>query len=191
MPQLAKDQVLTAPALGLLELESIARGVVVVDVLVKRAQVQINLAQPTSPGKFVIVFTGAVGDVEEAFAAGVEAAGALVIDKVLLPQLSLSVKSALEGKPEARLPLDSVGIVETHSVASAILAADTGLKRASVRLTHLHLARGIGGKAWFVVCGPQADVEASLSQAAASIEPALLLATEIIARPHRDWTLLR
>lgn len=191
MPQLAKDQVLAAPALGLLELESIARGVVVVDTLVKRAQVQVNVAQPTSPGKFVIVFTGPVAEVEEAFGAGVQASGGLLIDKLLLTQLAPAVKSTLEGKPATRRPLDSVGIVETHSVAAAILAADTGLKRANVALMHLHLARGIGGKAWFVVCGQQADVEASLAEAAASIEPHLLMATELIAQPHRDWTLLR
>ena len=191
MPQLAKDHVLTAPVRGLLELESIARGVVVVDVLVKRAPVQIDLAQPTSPGKFVIVFTGPVGEVEEAFSAGVEASGPMLIDKLLLPQLAKPVKQTLEGKPETRQLLDSVGIVETHSVAAAILAADSALKRASVRLTHLHLARGIGGKAWFVVFGQQSDVEVALAEAAASIEPNLLLATEMIARPHRDWTLLR
>ncbi len=177
---------LSGPALGLLELESIARGIVVADALVKRAAVRLALAEAVSPGKFLLVFTGPVAEVEESYKAAEAAGGAMILDRLLLPQLAAGVARALEGKADKMLAADAVGIVETHTVASAIKAADTAAKRAQIRLTQLHLARGIGGKGYFTIAGTQADVEAALEGAAASIEPGLLLTTEIIQRPHRE-----
>ena len=177
---------LPGPALGLLELESIARGIVVADVLVKRASVRLALAEAVTPGKYLLIFSGEVAEVEESFKAAEAAGGALVIDRLMLPQLALGVARALAGKPDAMRPDDAVGIVETHTVASAIKAADTAAKRATVRLTGLHLAKGIGGKGYFTIAGAQADIEAALEGAAASIEPNLLVTTEIIQRPHRE-----
>jgi len=177
---------LPGPALGLLELESIARGIFVADVLVKRATVRLALAEAVTPGKYLLVFSGPVAEVEESFKAADAAGGALVIDRLLLPQLALGVARALDGKPDQMKQGDAVGIVETHTVASAIKAADTAAKRATVRLTGLHLAKGIGGKGYFTIAGTQADVEAALEGAASSIEPNLLVTTEIIQRPHPE-----
>lgn len=178
---------LTGPALGLLELESLARGVVVADALVKRAQVSIAIAEAVTPGKYLLVFFGAVAEVEESFKAGEEVGKALVLDRLFLPQVALQVVDALGGRPLAKVgPLDAVGLVETHTVASALLAADTAVKRAQVKLTHLQLAKGIGGKGWFTLAGAQADVEAALEGAGAAIAASLLVATEIIQRPHAE-----
>jgi microcompartment protein CcmL/EutN len=177
---------LLGPALGLLELESIARGVVVVDQLVKKARVHVFVAEAVTPGKYLVLFSGEVAEVEESMRAGELTGGPMVIDRLLLPQLAHGVRLALSGRPEARQARDAVGIVETHTVASAVLAADTAVKRAKVRLTQLHLAKGIGGKGWFTLAGEQHDVEAALDGAGASIQPQLLVTTEIIQRPHAD-----
>jgi microcompartment protein CcmL/EutN len=173
-------------ALGLLELESIARGLVVADALVKKASVKLYISEPMTPGKYVILFRGAVAEAEESFKEALESGGAGVLDKLLLTQVHQRVIAALEGKPDKKAPGDALGIVETHTIASAILAADTAVKRAQVKLTHLHLAKGIGGKGWFTVSGVQHDVEAAVEGAAAAVEPPLLVATEIIQRPHQD-----
>ena len=53
----------SGPAIGLLELQSIARGVTVADALVKRAAVQLVLNRPVSPGKHLVLCGGEVGDV--------------------------------------------------------------------------------------------------------------------------------
>lgn len=172
------------PALALLEIESLARGVVVADALVKKAAVVIAIAEAVTPGKYLLVFTGPVAEIEESFRAGEEAGKALVLDRLLLPQVAAQVVAALGGKLEDVAAQDAVGLVETHTVASAILAADTAVKRARVKLTQLQLAKGIGGKGWFTLAGEQADVEAALEGAAAAVLPALLVATEIIQRPH-------
>ena len=45
------------PAIGLIELRSIARGMAVVDALVKKAPVHLRVAHPISPGHFILVFS--------------------------------------------------------------------------------------------------------------------------------------
>lgn len=173
--------------MGLFELESLARGVVVADVVVKRAAVHLSIAEPTTPGKYLLVFSGSVAEVDEAFRAGEEAGGALIIDRLYLPQVEASLVSMIEGdRGEGSRQSDSLGIMELHTVAAALLAADTALKRAQVRLTHLQLARGIGGKGWFTIAGEQHDVEAALEGAAAAVQASLIVATEFVRRPHAD-----
>jgi microcompartment protein CcmL/EutN len=55
-----------------------------------------------------------------------------------------------------------------------------------VRIAELRLADGLGGKAYFILDGEQADVEAALYAAERAIPTGLLLARELIARPHDD-----
>ncbi len=173
------------PAIALLEIESIARGAVVADALVKRAPVRLLRREAVSPGKCLVLFQGGVGEVQEALAAGKDAAGALLIGELFLPQPALALVDGLAGTFGATAQ-ESVGWVETHTVAAALLAADTALKRAEVRLLSLELARGIGGKGVFSLGGAQHWVEAALEGAAAAIDAGLLVGTELIARPHPD-----
>lgn len=175
------------PALGLLELESLARGVVVADALVKRAAVQIAIAEAVSPGKYLLVFVGPEAEVAESFTAGREVGGALVLDALHLSHVDERVAVALvSGRVDRVNGEDAIGIVELHTVAATIRAADVALKRAQVRLTHLQVARGIGGKGWFTLAGAQHDVEAALEGAAAAVEAPLLVTTELIQRPHAE-----
>lgn len=177
----------TGPALGLLELESLARGVVVADALVKRARVALAVAEAVTPGKYLLVFTGPEAEVEEAFHAGRAAGAHLVLDALHLPHVAEPVLAALlEGAAAEVGPDDAVGIVELHTVAATLRAADVALKSARVRLTHLHVARGIGGKGWFTVAGVQHDVEAALDAAGAAVQAPLLVATELIQRPAAE-----
>lgn len=178
---------LEGPAIALLEVESIARGMVVADALVKRAQVRIALAEPVTPGKYLLLFTGPVAEVQESLAAGVEVAGGTLVDQLLLPLPAPGLVAALVGSCSSQ-QAESLGIVETHTVAAAIKAADAALKRAQVTLSRLHLARGIGGKGYFCLEGELHMVEAALEGAAQAVEPTLLVATELIRRPHPELT---
>ena len=171
------------PAIALVELESIARGIAVADALLKRAEVELAICEPTTPGKYLVLFHGPVADVEESLAAAKEAAGATLLDSLWLPGPADALIAGLEGRLTPRAG-ESLGIVETHTVASALLSADAALKAAEVDLTHLHLARGIGGKGYFTLAGPLHMMEAALEAAARAIAPNLLLTTELIARPH-------
>lgn len=175
------------PALGMFELESLARGIVVADALVKQAAVRIVVAEAVSPGKYLLVFVGGEAEVAESFKAGVATAGPLVLDSLHLPHIAEAVVGALLRGEVSKVGRDeSVGIVELQTVAATLKAADCALKCANVRLTHLQLAKGIGGKGWFTLAGVQHDVEAALEAAGSAVSAPLLVATELISRPHSD-----
>lgn len=174
------------PALGLIETSSIARGVVTADAMVKKAPVELVLARPVSPGKHLTLVSGAVADVNEAMACGVETAGATLVDRLELAQVAEELLRAL-GRQAGQAAVDaSVGIFETFSVASTLLAVDAACKAAQVTLSELRLADGLGGKAYFVLSGEQADVEAALYAAETITPTGLMIARELIARPHQD-----
>lgn len=178
---------LPGPALGLLELESLARGVVVADALVKQAQVEIVIAEATTPGKYLLIFCGGVSEVGESFQAALAVGGSMVIDSLYLPHLDEGLlRAVLRNELSTRRDDDSVGIVELHTVAATLKSADVALKLANVTLTQIQLARGIGGKGWFTLAGEQHDVEAALEGAASSVPANLLVTTELIQRPHPD-----
>lgn len=177
------------PALGLVETTSIARGVVVADAMVKKAVVRLAFARPVTPGKHVVVVTGEVAEVDEAMREGVARAAHTLVDRLLLPQVHEAVVAALQhGAMASLLGVGelSIGIVETFTVAAAIVGADAACKAAEVALGVLRLADGIGGKAYFVVGGELDMVEAAVGAAERVVEPGLWLGREIIARPHED-----
>lgn len=176
---------MTGPALGILETNSIARGMVVADAIVKRAPVQLLESHPISPGKYLIVIAGEVADVEEALQAGVAAAAHTLVDRLFLPQAHSQLAPAMTGTADPG-PLGSIGILETFTVASTVLAADAAAKAAEVRLVEMRLANGLGGKAFVVMTGPLDQVEAGVAAGAAAVGHGLLLGSEIIPAPHGD-----
>ncbi len=179
-------------ALALLEVGSLARGVVCADAAVKRAQVELLLCEPVSPGKYLLLFGGGVAETGEALQAAETTAAAALLDKLWLPQVHAQVLPALRagaaGLPEAGLRHlgASVGVLELLTVAAAIRSADAACKAARVDLQLLHLARGIGGKAWFVLRGELPDVEAAVLAAQQAAGEGMVAGAEIIAQPHGD-----
>jgi len=175
------------PAVGLIEIRSIARGMTVVDAVVKKAAVRIHVAHPISPGHYVLVFSGSVAEVEESLMEGLACAGDSEIGHVFLPAVHQSIPDALSGQFGAKPPnLDSLGIMETFNVASTILAADAACKAAPVELVQMRLGQGIGGKAFFVMTGELYDVEAAIDAARETAGANQFMEVELIARPHPD-----
>jgi len=89
--------------------------------------------------------------------------------------------------------MDTLGVVEGSKIASTLLACDKALKGADVKLAGLRVAVGLGGRAYFVVFGPQHDVEAALELSNEILEVNdALHRIEMIPRPHPemvDWLL--
>ncbi len=180
----------SGPALGLLELQSIARGVTVADALVKRAAVQLHVNRPVSPGKHLVLCSGEVGDVEEAMLAGRAQAGSSLCDELLLTQVHDEVLDVLRRKTKLPLVEDvSIGILETLSAASTLRGADAACKAAELRIFELRLCDGLGGKGFAILFGEQDMVEAGLATAQQVLSPGLLFSVELIARPHPDLLL--
>jgi microcompartment protein CcmL/EutN len=181
---------LTAPALALLEVASLARGVAVADAVAKRATITFLECGPVSPGKYLILFCGGVAEADESLRAGIAVAGDSLIDRLFLPfaheQLLPAIRAGVSGLTRNGEADEAAGVVELLSVSAALRSADAACKAADVRLEMLQLARGIGGKAWFILRGELESVEASVSAATEAAGEGLLAGAEIIARPHSD-----
>ena len=172
-------------ALALVEVESIARGYVVMDMLAKRARVSVKWARAVTPGKFIILFAGDIANTEEAMAAAQEAAGSSIIGSMLLPQVHSELLAAL-GAVFSQRPLKAVAILEFNSVWSSLEGADRALKAAEVGLLKMHLAAGIGGKGYFLLVGDHADILAASDSIQQSFLKQSLIALEIIPNPQPD-----
>jgi microcompartment protein CcmL/EutN len=185
------DEAEAGPALALIELASIARGHRVADAMVKRAPVELLRCDPVSPGKFLVLVAGEVASVDEAYREGIAIAGADdgVLDRLFLPYADEQLPAALRGEVRTGgvAGVEALGVVETRTVASTISSADAAVKVARVRLVEMQLARGIGGKAYFVLTGALAEIEAAVEAAVGVVEAANVVATEIIAAPHEDF----
>lgn len=186
-PELRAD-VKLAHCIGLLELCSIARGVEVADAVLWQARIEVLFATPVHPGKYVLLFTGSVEDVRSAVRRGAEIAGADLVDQLVIPQIHEQVVPMLKRNGgRVKGELDALGVIETTTVASAIVAADIALKTATVDLIDLRIANGLGGKSFFTLIGEVSDVRSSVAAGARSAQEKGLLAREVvIARPHPD-----
>lgn len=179
------------PALGFLEFSSIARGLVVTDLILKKAPVQVITSQPISSGKHVVLFFGDVASVSEAFNEGIANSDGALVKHVLIPGVHEKLAPFLESlwnfAPRTLFPSESVGIVESASLAASILAADRCLKTAPVDLTRMRLGQGIGGKAYFVISGRQDDVEAAVESASIELKGLdSLVRVESVPRPYQE-----
>lgn len=177
------------PALALIEFASIARALRSGDVMVKRADVTVALAEPVSPGKYLILISGYEAEVDESWRAGLADGGESVVDSLFLPGVHADVVDAIGGATSTRGADLAVAVVETGTVAAAIVAADAACKEAPVALTELRLGKGIGGKGVFTLAGELWDVQASVEAATKAIEErGAPLGVEIIPRPDERFS---
>jgi len=174
-----------APALGLLEFDSIALGIRAGDAMAKRSPVEVLRAGTIHPGRYLVLVGGEVAHVEEALDAG-RSAGAALLDELFLPSVHPDVVAALLGGRRG-VGGEALGVVETATVAAALAAADAGAKGAAAELAEVRLADGLGGKGYVLFGGTVTDVEAAVEAATrALLRPELLLAAVTIAQLHPD-----
>lgn len=173
------------PALGLLELESIAAGIEAGDAMVKRAPVEVLRAGTVHPGKYLVLVGGDVADVQEALEAGQEIGGLAVRDVTFLANIHPDVIDAVRGQRQGARA-EALGVIETATVPAIIRAADAGLKGADVRLLEIHLADDLGGKGYLLFDGAVTDVEAAVEIGTAAVGEARGLHARVIAQLHAE-----
>jgi len=173
------------PALALLEFDSIAAGIQAGDAMVKHAPIDHVHSGTVQPGHYLVLVAGEVAAVQEAVNAGVETGRAALRDRLFLPNVHPDVVSALTVGFQPGQPIEALGIVETHTVAAAIQAADAGLKGALVRLHQLRLADGLGGKGLTIFTGLVSDVEAAVEISVALIANQLMRQV-VISQLHAE-----
>jgi microcompartment protein CcmL/EutN len=173
------------PALGLLELDSIAAGIAAGDAMAKRAPIEVLRAGTVHPGRYLVLVGGSVADVEEALEAGREAGAGSLRDTVFLPNVHRGVVEGMRGaRPSAES--EALGIIETQTVAAILEAADAGLKAARVQLLELRLADDLGGKGYLLFDGPVAEVEAAVEAGTARIVDSPGMTWRIVAQLHAE-----
>ena len=159
-------------AVGMIEFKSVAQGIMAADAMVKAASVQLLQATPVCPGKYVAIVGGEVAAVRSSVDAGINAASAVVVDTLATTQIE---------------EIKALGIIETFSVASGIVAADLAAKAASVKLIEVRIARGLGGKAFVLLTGSVSSVRAAVEAGSRyAIENGQLVDSQVIPSPHPD-----
>lgn len=172
-------------ALALLEFESIARGVLAIDRLLKRAPVSLLRCGTIHPGRYLALCGGSVASVEEAYRAA-DAAGD-ASDGVLLPDPHPGLLAALVAG-EA-VPADGAGdllVLECASSPTLLRLLDGILKAVPVTLPVLRLADDLGGRAFAILTGELADLEDARARGAAAIPGRPAPQATIVARPDPD-----
>lgn len=171
-------------AIGLLEIKNVIRGVQVADTMLKAANVELVLAQPFCPGKYIVMVSGDVGAVQSAVRAGKGLGSDSVVDEFVLPNIHQSIFPALSGCTEVK-ELKALGMIESFSIASGITAADAAVKAAAVQLIEIRLARGMGGKAVVLFTGDVGAVTAAVRAGTQAIADSGFLVDQlVIAAPH-------
>ena len=177
-----------APAVALIELSSVAAGIVTGDAMVKASPVASILAGTAHPGKYLVLVSGDTASVEVALQMGLTIGGEAILDTLFLPNVAPSVVTALRAVAEpASMIGDALGIVETATVAASIEGADAGVKAAHVTLEAIRLADGLGGKGYVLFTGVVAEVEVAVEAAVARTEPhGGLVAHRVVAQLHPE-----
>ncbi|MDE2290617.1 MAG: BMC domain-containing protein, partial [Elusimicrobia bacterium] len=133
-------------AIGMLETNSIAKGVEASDAMCKMAQVELVKTHIVARGKYVILIKGPVGEVEMSLRAGVNMAGKAVVDQFILRNVHQQVLDSLEKRRPVAV-LDALGLIETKEAIAAVRAADAAAKAAKVHLLEVKAVVG-GGKGY-------------------------------------------
>lgn len=166
-------------SIGLIELSSVAAGYQVCDAMLKAADVELLLARSVCSGKYIVMVRGDVAAVQAAVDAGSSTGGFSLIDRFVIPNLHEAVFPAIAGTAKVDA-LESLGVLESFSVASLIEGADAAVKAARVELIEIRLAMALGGKAFLTLTGNVAAVESAVEAGAQVVAGRGMLVNKVV-----------
>jgi microcompartment protein CcmL/EutN len=170
-------------AIGMVEYKTVSTGVQAADLIIKTAEVEIIEAQTVCPGKYIVLLSGDLSAVNASIEASRTKFSDGLIDSFILGNPHESIFSAIYGASNIE-NARALGILETFSAASIIVAADEAAKTADVTLIELRIARGMCGKSYMMLTGDIAAVTAAIQKAAIAVgENGMLLNSSVIANP--------
>ena len=152
---------MTKNAIGIVELSSIASGYSTSDEMLKAANVDLLLARSICSGKYMVMVSGDVDSIERSNEVGKTVAGEFLVDDFVIPNVHESIFAAITATTRIKR-IASLGVIETFSVASSIMAADAGVKAADVEIIEIRCATGLGGKSFLYLTGSVDSVEAAV-----------------------------
>ena len=110
-------------AIGMAEYQTVSTGIRAADLMVKTADVDIMEAQTVCPGKYIVLICGELSAVRAAVDATKTMYGGKLIDSFVLGNPDESIFPAIYGA-NAVENKNALGVLETFSAASIIVAAD-------------------------------------------------------------------
>ena len=170
----------------MLEVSSIAKGIEAADAMCKMASVTLVKTSVIARGKYTILISGPVGEVESSLRAGTEIAKDTVIHHFIIRNVHQQVLDTLEKRKPVEL-LDALGIIETKEAIAVVQAADAAAKAANVRLLETKVSAG-GGKGFVTMTGEVGAVRSAVA-AGIAVVPKGMLVTHVII-PQADKQLL-
>ena len=174
-------------AIGLIELNSIARGIEVVDVMLKTANVEVMIATPTCPGKYITLIYGDISAVENSINAGKNIGKEFIVDDLIIPNVDEQLFPAVTCTTNVK-EIKAIGVIESFAIASLIVAADSSVKAANVQLIEIRLGSGIGGKSYVIMTGEVGDIKVSIEAGVNSIkETGNIVNHAVIPSPHSKF----
>lgn len=174
-------------AIGMVEYKTVSTGIKAADMIVKTAQVELIQSQTVCPGKFIILFSGEISAVKASVDAVSRSYEEGLIDKFVLGNPHESILKALTCTTEVE-QVEALGVIETFTAASIIVAADYAAKNAEVSLLEVRVARGMCGKSYLLLTGSVAAVTESVENACKHISgEGTLLDHAIIPSPSKDF----
>lgn len=170
-------------AIGMMEYKTVSAGITAADRMLKTAEVEILQAQTVCPGKYIILLGGRLSAITAAIEAGKAGFEEEVIDSFILGNPHKTIFEAIYGTADIR-EVEALGIIETFSAASIVVAADTAAKTALVNLMEIRIARGMCGKSYVLLTGELAAVQASVDAACEKLKnQGMLLNRSVIPNP--------
>ena len=154
-------------AVGMIEFNSIAAGIQAADRMFKSAQVEPFMIKSICPGKFIVAVYDDVAAVQTSINAGLTSGSDTLLDHFVIPRINPVIIKAMSGTIAPNIEASAVGIIETFSAASTIVAADAASKAADVDVAEVRIAMGLGGKAFSIFCGDVAAVETAVAACSA------------------------
>ncbi len=176
-------------SIGMIESQSVARGIFMADAMLKAADVEVLASGTVCPGKYTTLIGGEVAAVDHAVAVARDLAEGCLVDSIVIPNVHEQVFPAIKGAVDVLLAdhYTSMGVIESFSIASLIEAADTAVKTADVTLYEVRLGLAIGGKAFAILLGEVAAVQAAVDAGVLGLESqGLLVSKVVIPAPHSD-----
>jgi microcompartment protein CcmL/EutN len=172
--------------IGIIELNSIARGIEVTDSLLKSAEVTLMKAGTICPGKYMVIVKGFVGAVKSAVKTGVEIGEENVVESKVITRLDLRVISAINAATEIQ-KMKSLGVIEFFDVTSALFAADSAIKAADVEIIEIRMGYAIGGKSFVTLTGDLSAVKTAVEVGSKAGEDNCMLVNKaVIASPRKE-----
>ena len=170
----------------MVEYKTVSSGIRAADLMIKTSSVEVIQASVICPGKYIVLITGDLSAVKASVDAAKVQNGEQLVDSFVLGNPADELFPAIYGGVAVE-NAKALGVLETFSVPSTIIAADTAAKTSDVTLIELRLARGMGGKSYVLITGDVAAVTAAIEHARSVVgEDGMLLDSTVIPSPDKE-----